>query len=96
MDEILRVTRRACCLGLFNAYHGPEHVEQPVDDYHWNMLSIPLIEAMLPGRGCEVQIVSIDAWLRRRFQCDDAHNKQACTIIATIKPNHPGFVFEML
>jgi len=85
MDEIVRVTRKACCFNFFNTCNGPEHIKRPVDDFHWNTLSVPQIERCLRRAGCDVEIIGIDAWLRQRFQCADTHNKGACTIIGAIK-----------
>jgi SAM-dependent methyltransferase len=85
MEEIIRITRTACCLSFFNACNGPEHFERAIEDYHWNTLSMPRTEALLREMGCEVEIIGIDAMLRRRFGCADTHNKQAYTVMATIK-----------
>ncbi|MBE0534046.1 MAG: class I SAM-dependent methyltransferase [Phycisphaerae bacterium] len=85
LEEILRVTRRACCLGLFNTGGDGEHVERRVDDYYWNTLSLSRIEAFLAARGWAAQIVHVDTLLRGRFQCGDTHNRGACTVVATIK-----------
>ncbi len=85
VEEVVRVTLKACCLSFFNAGCNPEHIERPIEDYHWNTLSISQTDQLLRRLGCETKIIGIDAWLRQQFECGDTHNKQAYTVIATIK-----------
>ena len=83
--EIMRVTRKGVCCGFFNMHTSTEHFEVPVEEYHWNTLSVPRIRSLLEHYACRVETIAIDSYLHQRFQCPDTHNKQAWTIIATIK-----------
>jgi SAM-dependent methyltransferase len=80
LEEICRVTCRAFCFGLFNGWEADEHAVQPVNQYHWNRLSVLLLRQRLAQAGFEVQVVHIDTFLRWRFGCDRTHNKNAYTI----------------
>lgn len=82
LQEISRVTRRQLCLGLFNGHEGDEHLVRPLNDYHWNSLSVPRLVTALRRQRFEVQVVHIDTLLRWRLGCPDTHNKQAYTVLA--------------
>ncbi len=84
-EEIMRVARKGVCCGFFNMRTGTEHFEVPVEDYHWNTLSMPRIRSLIEHYACRVETIAIDSYLRQHFQCPDTHNKQAWTIIATIR-----------
>ncbi|HWI59602.1 MAG TPA: class I SAM-dependent methyltransferase, partial [Bacillota bacterium] len=40
VQELCRVTRRGLCVGFFNMDEIPAHLVQPVEEYHWNKLSM--------------------------------------------------------
>jgi SAM-dependent methyltransferase len=82
LAEGCRVTKRSLCLGFFNLHEGDQHLVRPVDDYHWNSLSLPKIRSQLERHGFQARIVHIDTFLRWRFACDQTHNKNAYTIFA--------------
>jgi SAM-dependent methyltransferase len=86
LAEMCRVTRRSLCLGLFNAGEQEEHLIRPVDLYHWNTLSVPRLRARLNAHGFDVEAVHIDTFLKWRFGCDTAHNKNAYTLFAERRP----------
>lgn len=80
LDEVCRVTRRGFCLGLFSGFEGEDHVVRPVDDYHWNTLSIPRLTDHLGTKGFQVEVVHIETMLRWRFGCPKTHNPTAYTL----------------
>jgi SAM-dependent methyltransferase len=82
LAEVCRVSRQGLCLGLFNAYEGEEHIIRPVDDYHWNTLSVPTVTRFLENHGFTVQVVHIDTFLRWRLSFSQTHNKNAYTLFA--------------
>ena len=81
LAELCRVTRRGFCLGFFNMHEEEEHVIQPVEDYHWNTLSLPEVRALLEAKGFSVQAIHLGTYLTWRFGCDQTHNKNAYTLV---------------
>ena len=82
LREVGRVTRRRLCLGFFNMDEIPEHEFRPVDEYHWNTLSRARVCEALETAGFRVQVLYASAFLRERTGCDQAHNPNACTLLA--------------
>jgi len=81
VSELCRVTRRGICLGFFQMHEGPEHVVRPVEEYHWNLLSLPRVKALLAARGWDAQAVHVSTWLRWRVGCgEDAYYDTAYTL----------------
>ena len=85
--ELCRVTRRRVCVGFFNMSDRDEHVVRPVDDYHWNELSMARTRALFERYASTVEIVNIDSFLGSRFG-GEAHNKGACTFV--VERRDPG------
>jgi len=79
--ELCRVTRRAICAGFFNMDEIEDHVERPVDDYHWNTLSVARTRDAFARHAEAVQVIHIGSFLRWRFGCDQTHNPGAYTLI---------------
>jgi len=79
VGEICRVTRRGGCIGFFNMDEIPDHQVCPVEDYHWNRLSMDRVRALFAERGFSAQVIHIGAFLREQFGCDQTHNPNAYT-----------------
>ncbi len=79
--ELCRVTRQGLCLGFFNMHEGEDHVVRPVDDYHWNTLSMARTRDLFEQLGFAGQMVHIDTFLKWRFGCEETHNKNAYTFV---------------
>jgi SAM-dependent methyltransferase len=79
--EICRVTRRGICIGFFNMDEIPEHREQPVEEYHWNKLSMASIKEAFAPQGFTAQVRHIATFLRQRIGCDQTHNPNAYNLI---------------
>lgn len=77
--EVCRVTRDRLSAGFFNMHEEGRTIVRPVEDYHWNTLDAGTTRALFETAGFEVQIVSIDAFLRQAFRCNDLHNPRAYT-----------------
>ncbi len=80
--ELCRVTRRGLCIGFFQMDERPEHIVRPVDDYHWNTLSLDRTKALFKEQGFEVQALHIGTYVRWRTGCAETHNPNAYTFIA--------------
>lgn len=81
VKEICRVTRWGICVGFFNMDEMPEHVVQPIDDYHWNRLSMARMKELFLAHGFSGQIIHVGSFLRRHIGCDYTHNPNAYTFI---------------
>lgn len=81
LNEVCRVTRHALCLGFFNMHEDVEHIMRPVDDYHWNTLSLERVRASLERHGFETEAIHIETFLKWRFACDRTHNPNAYTLL---------------
>jgi hypothetical protein len=58
-----------------------DHVERPVDDYHWNTLSVARTREAFARHAAAVQVIHLGSFLRWRFGCDQTHNPHAYTLI---------------
>jgi SAM-dependent methyltransferase len=81
--EICRVTRKGICASFFNMAEVDEHVVRPVDDYHWNTLSMERTREIFCQHASSVQVVHIGAFLRWSFQCAETYNQGAYTFVIT-------------
>jgi ubiquinone/menaquinone biosynthesis C-methylase UbiE len=79
VGEVCRVTRAKLSAGFFNMHEDGRHIVRPVEDYHWNTLDAETTRGLFEAAGFEVQIISIDAFLRQAFRCTDQHNPRAYT-----------------
>jgi ubiquinone/menaquinone biosynthesis C-methylase UbiE len=79
VNELCRVTRAGISLGFFSMHEQPETVITPTEEYHWNALSAPRMRELFEAQGFQVQILSIDAFLTRQFECSETHNAHAYT-----------------
>lgn len=79
--EVGRVTRLGLCVGFFNMDEIPEHVIQPVNEYHWNTLSLERVEAQFAACGFRAQVINIGSYLRWRAGCPETHNPNAYTLV---------------
>lgn len=82
LAEVLRVTRRAMCLGFFQMHEEPEHLIRPVEEYHWNRLSLPRLREKFEAAGFAVQAIHLDTFLMRQFAGEPTHNPHACVLRA--------------
>lgn len=80
--ELCRVTRRGLCAAFFQMDEIPEHIIRPVEEYHWNTLSLNRTQALFAEQGFGVQPLHIGTYLRWRTGCAETHNSNAYTFIA--------------
>jgi len=79
--ELCRVTRCGLCVGFFQMDEMPDHVIRPVDDYHWNTLSLDRTRALFAEQSFDVQALHLGSYLRWRTG-GDTHNSNAYTFRA--------------
>jgi SAM-dependent methyltransferase len=82
LTEVMRIVRREAWLHFFNAGDGEEHLIQPVDRYHWNLLSVRRISETLEQLGADLEVISIPGLIREKFHFDGYYNQEAVTILA--------------
>jgi SAM-dependent methyltransferase len=81
VKEMCRVTRRGLCVGFFNMDEVRDHQVRPVDEYHWNLLSMGRMKELLAECGFAARVVHIGAFLRRQIGCEQTHNLNAYTFL---------------
>ena len=82
LAETMRVARRQAWLNFFKADQRPEHHENSVAAYHWNILSIPRLAEELAGHGGQTEVLRMPD-LARDFGFEDYYNREAATLIVT-------------
>jgi len=81
VHEICRVTRLGICAGFFSMDETPDHIVRPVEDYHWNTLSLPRVKELFASHGFAAQVVHVGTFLRQYLGCDENHNPNSYTIL---------------
>jgi SAM-dependent methyltransferase len=81
VKEVCRVTRQGLCIGFFNMDEVRDHQVQPVDDYHWNLLSMARMRELFAGCGFAASVVHIGSFLHQKIGCDQTHNPNAYTFL---------------
>lgn len=81
--ELCRVTRQGISIGFFNMDEIPDHEVRPVEEYHWNRLSMGRVRALFARQGFAAQVIHIGTFLREQFGGEDTHNPNAYTFYLT-------------
>ena len=81
VSEICRVTRRGICIGFFQMDEIRDHVVRPVDEYHFNVLSMKKTRELFRQHGFDGQVVHIGSFLDEQVGCADTHNPNAYTFL---------------
>jgi SAM-dependent methyltransferase len=79
VKEVCRVTRQAICIGFFQMDEIANHLLRPVDEYHWNLLSMVRMRQLFASHGFAAQVVHISTFLRETLGCEETHNPNAYT-----------------
>jgi len=79
--ELCRVTTVGICAGFFNMDEIPDHVVCPLDEYHWNTLSMARTRELFARHGFAARVFHIGTFLRQHVGCDETHNPNAYTFI---------------
>ena len=77
--EVCRVTRRGICVGFFQMDEISDHVVRPLDEYHWNLLSMARIKDLFASSGFGAQAIHISTFLSHQTGCQQTHNPNAYT-----------------
>jgi len=86
--ELCRVTRRGLCVNFFQMNDMAEHVIRPVDEYHWNTLSLDRMREMFQAQGFAGQVFHIGHFLREKVGAETTHNENAYTFL--LQPRRTG------
>jgi SAM-dependent methyltransferase len=81
VKEVCRVTRQGLCVGFFNMDEVRDHQVRPVDEYHWNLLSMARMKELFAECGFAARVVHIGAFLRQQIGCEQTHNQNAYTFL---------------
>jgi ubiquinone/menaquinone biosynthesis C-methylase UbiE len=84
--EICRVTRQGLCVGFFSMDETREHVIEPMEDYHWNTLSMTRMRELFAAQGFAAQVLHIGTFLRSQIGCEETHNENAYTFLLRAGP----------
>jgi SAM-dependent methyltransferase len=79
--EVCRVARSGLCLGFFQMDETDEHVIRPVEEYHFNTLSLTRTLDLFGRHGFVGEAVHVGSFMRWRFGCEQTHNPNAYTLI---------------
>jgi hypothetical protein len=79
--ELCRVTRQGLCVNFFQMHDRAEHLIRPVDEYHWNTLSLDRMREMFFDRGFTGQVFHIGQFLMEKVGVEATHNENACTFL---------------
>jgi len=79
--EVCRVTRGGICVSFFNMDEVRDHQVCPVDEYHWNLLSMNRMKELFAECGFTAQVVHIGTFLRQQVGCEQTHNPNAYTFL---------------
>jgi ubiquinone/menaquinone biosynthesis C-methylase UbiE len=81
VKEVCRVTRQGLCVGFFNMDEIRNHQVKPVDDYHWNLLSMGRMKDLFAECGFAARVVHIGTFLRQQVECEQTHNPNAYSFL---------------
>jgi SAM-dependent methyltransferase len=89
VEEVCRVTRFGLCVGFFQMDEIPDHIIRPLEDYHWNLLSLPRMRDLFASHGFAAQAVHIGSFLVHQIGCshNHNHNPNAYTLFLTQPPD---------
>jgi ubiquinone/menaquinone biosynthesis C-methylase UbiE len=79
--EVCRVTRGGICVGFFNMDETRDHQVRPVDEYHWNLLSMARMKELFAECGFAARVVHVGTFLRQQVGCEQTHNPNAYTFL---------------
>jgi SAM-dependent methyltransferase len=77
VNEVCRVTRLGICIGFFQMDEIGEHVLRPVEQYHWNLLSVTRMRQLFDSYGFTAQVLHVATFLRQTVGCGQTHNPNA-------------------
>src|SRR5207253_877029 len=91
VEEICRVTREGICIGFFNMDEIPEHRQRPVEEYHWNTLSVSRMKELFAGYGFGAHVLHVGSFMRQRIGCEEKQKEYSGDVIAYKQATPLGF-----
>jgi hypothetical protein len=79
VEEICRVTRHGICVGFFQMDEISDHIVRPLEEYHWNLLSMARMKELFASHGFGAQAIHIGSFLFQHTGCQQTHNPNAYT-----------------
>jgi len=81
MDAAVRICRRGLYFAFFRMDEVPEHVDNPRGNYHFNLLSAPLVRQDMAGRFGTAKLIRIADLLEDDFGYEHSYNRKAYALI---------------
>ena len=81
VSEICRATRQGICLGFFQMDEIPDHLVRPLENYHWNLLSMRRMKELFARHGFAAQVIHVSSFLAQQFRWSETHNPNAYTFV---------------
>lgn len=81
MDAAVRICRRGLYFAFFRMDEVPGHVDNPRGDYHFNLLSAPLVRQDMAGRFGTAELIRIADLLKDEFGYEHSYNRKAYALI---------------
>lgn len=81
VSELCRVTKRSICLHFFNMEENESDVINPIEDYHWNLLSMDRMRERFQSHGFDSQVLNIGVFQQRSLGFETTHNPRAYTFL---------------
>jgi hypothetical protein len=72
-------------MSFFNAGDHSQHTFREVEDYHWNLLSVSLLEEEVRASGFDVEVYPVPEVLESRFEGYRHYNQEARILVASRK-----------
>lgn len=82
-SEAVRISREGFLVAFFIMADQPEHEERPKGDYHFNVLSAPLIRERMAADFGSVELIHIRPFLAEHYGFGDYYNTKAWSLFAT-------------
>jgi SAM-dependent methyltransferase len=81
MDAAVRICRRGLYFAFFRMDEVPEHVDNPRGNYHFNLLSAPLVRQDMSRRFGTAELIRIADLLKDDFGYEHSYNRKAYALI---------------
>jgi SAM-dependent methyltransferase len=81
VSEVCRVTRQGLCVGFFQMDEIRDHVVRPVEEYHWNLLSMARMRELFARHGFAAQVLHVGTFQREYVGGGQSHNPNAYTFL---------------
>ena len=73
------------CIGFFQMDETPEHLVRPIEDYHWNLLSMSRMKQSFARHGFASQAIHVSTFLVEQFGWGETHNNNAYSFVLSAR-----------